>query len=543
MKKVIKVMWGILLPMMLYSQYQWAKIYEGGGNEGHICVQQTMDGGYIVATGYSDVLVIKLNSLGEIEWAKTYGEPPNYEAANWIQQTSDGGYILTGWCYGTHGNPPTPEYSNILILKLNSTGEISWAKIYGQDDQETSDFIYQTSDGGYIVTGKTDGGPGYYDIIVMKLDSNGNVVWAKLYGGSYPEHDPCIIQTSDGGYIFTCETWSFGGWTSHFLVTKLDANGNVSWAKALGVSAYDDVPRCIKQTSDGGYIIAGRSKIYIQPYMEFDPVVMKINSNGEPAWAKRYEMQQYVQANDGANFICPLYDGYVVAGSTEMGVYDSRTFLLKITSDGNLTWGKIYNGIGSNGASCLYIPTNGYIIGGTVYDSIEQRTDIYILKTNSEGIVLSPQGDTCEGFEYSIPVISASFYTNTSVQVTVTSYSPTVSTATQLVTTSVTPAVYTECEPVGIEEVCNCKKGYLSEIEITPSIGKKFKIKYSLLKNTRVKIELYDKAGKIVKKIFEGEKGKGIHYFVFDAKNLVPGKYFCIVKTNFWMKKRSILVK
>ncbi|MHA2635190.1 MAG: InlB B-repeat-containing protein [bacterium JZ-2024 1] len=155
-------------------------------------------------------------------WARTYGWADG-DWAGFIQQTSDGGYIVAGDTYSFGAGS-----RDIWVLKLDANGNVLWQKTYGGANWDGADSIQQTSDGGYIVAGSTYSfGAGYRDIWVLKLDANGNVLWQKTYGGGNWDRAYSIQQTSDGGYIVAGDTYSFGAGSSDIWVLKLDANGNI----------------------------------------------------------------------------------------------------------------------------------------------------------------------------------------------------------------------------------------------------------------------------------------------------------------------------
>jgi hypothetical protein len=214
-----------------YAAVKFAKTYGGTWNDWASSVQQTSDGGYIVLgeTGYYDwntdqsmygILLIKTDANGNVQWAKIYRFPN--AVASYVRQTSDGGYIVAGLEY-FHG----VGYGGILLIKTDANGNVQWAKIYGGTD----DWVYsvqQTSDGGYIVAGGTISfGAGMGDILLIKTDANGNLQWAKTYGGTNWDDAFSVQQTSDGGYIVAGETQSFGAGWSDFLLIKTDANGSI----------------------------------------------------------------------------------------------------------------------------------------------------------------------------------------------------------------------------------------------------------------------------------------------------------------------------
>ena len=211
-------------PMSVKS---FAKTYGGAYDDEAFSVQQTSDGGYIVA-GYEydpwgdDAFLIKTDAKGNIIWAKTYGGT-GWDEAYSVQQTSDGGYIVAGWTrsFGAGRN-------DIFLIKTDAKGNIIWAKTYGGTSSDYANSVQQTSDGGYIVAGETRSfGAGRNDIFLIKTDANGNVQWAKTYGGTSSDYANSVQQTSDGGYIVAGWTYSFGAGNYDIFLIKTDANGNI----------------------------------------------------------------------------------------------------------------------------------------------------------------------------------------------------------------------------------------------------------------------------------------------------------------------------
>jgi murein DD-endopeptidase MepM/ murein hydrolase activator NlpD len=293
-------------------------------------IQQTSDGGYIIAGGtYSfggyDVYIIKLDGNGNIVWEKTFGGS-GYDIANSIQQTSDGGYIVAG---GIHSFGTGEE--DVYIIKLDENGDKLWEKTFGGSGYDIANSIQQTSDGGYIVAGYTNSfGAGYSDVYIIKLDGNGNKLWEKTFGGSDYDAAYSIQQTKDGGYIIAGWTNSFGAGSYDVYVMKLEGNGNIVWAKTFGGSDYDEA-YSIQQTTDGGYIVAGiTSSLGAGSY---DVYVIKLDANGNKLWEKIYGGS----GDDYAWSIQQTTDGgYIVAGWTNsLGAGYSDVYIIKMDSEGN----------------------------------------------------------------------------------------------------------------------------------------------------------------------------------------------------------------
>jgi len=261
----------------------WQKTYGGSSKEWAYSIEQTADGGYIVAgytysfgAGDGDIWALKLNADGSVAWQKTYGGS-NYEYAHSVRQTADGGYILAGHIYSFGAGE-----GDIWVLKLNADGSVAWQKTYGGSSMEWASSIQQTADGGYVLAGHTYSfGAGAWDSWVLKLKVNGNIAWQKTYGGSDYEHAYCIQQTADGGYIMAGSTGSPGTGSCDSWVLKLNVDGSVAWQKTCGASHYE-VAYCVQQTADGGYIMGGHTYSSGVGHLEYPDIwVSRRNSYGE----------------------------------------------------------------------------------------------------------------------------------------------------------------------------------------------------------------------------------------------------------------------
>jgi hypothetical protein len=230
----------------------WTRAYGGQDDEEGNSVQQTTDGGYIIAgytnsfgAGYWDVYLIKTNASGDTLWTRTYGRKSS-DGGNSVQQTSDGGYIIAGWTY-----PQYPEDMNVYLIKTNAQGDTLWTRSYGGSNREEGYSVQETNDGGYIIAGLTNSvGAGDYDLWLIKTDAQGDTVWTKTYGGADNDRGYSVRQTADGGYIIAGLTHSFGPGNAWLLRT--DASGDTVWTRTYGGGFAE-----VQQTTDGGYVIAG----------------------------------------------------------------------------------------------------------------------------------------------------------------------------------------------------------------------------------------------------------------------------------------------
>lgn len=323
----------LLVKMNKLNEIDWQYTYGGTDVDNVQSIKQTTDGGYIVA-GYTksfgvvnfDMWVLKLNSMGNITWQYTYGGT-DYEYAKSVEQTTDGGYIVLGYT-GSFG----AGLHDIWVLKLNQDGTIKWQKTYGTTDLENSYAIRQTSDGGYIISGnKVSPSDNTSDILFIKLDSDGSVKWPKTYGNSGLSFSFSAQETTDGGYIVCGYLDAFGAGGIDVWVFKLNKSGDIQWQKSYGGTG-NDYAYSIIQTSDGGYLVTGSTNSFGSG--GYDMWVLKLNSDGSVQWQNAYGGKNDDSANSYSAY--ETSDGrYIVAGSTKSyGAGGADFWIVTIASDG-----------------------------------------------------------------------------------------------------------------------------------------------------------------------------------------------------------------
>jgi len=227
----------------------WSHTFGGSGSDDSYSGQQTADGGYIIAGSYfgtdADLFLVKMDASGNLLWTKTIGGTGN-EFAYSVQQTNDKGYITTGstTSFGAAGN-------DVYLVKTDSVGTVQWTKTYGGSGDEQGNSVQQTKDGGYIIMGKSNSFlPN--QIYIIKTDPAGDTLWTKTYKGTYGYG---IEQTTDGGYAIA-GMFNVTPINGDMYLLKIDSAGNLQWAKAYG-GGNPDIGYCGRQTADGGYIVSG----------------------------------------------------------------------------------------------------------------------------------------------------------------------------------------------------------------------------------------------------------------------------------------------
>ena len=246
---------------------QWQKTFGGNYDDSGNSVEQTSDGGYIIAgvansylvVGKSDVYLIKTDSAGNMLWQKTFGGNGG-DQANSVEQTSDGGYIIAGYT-----RPYGAEHEDVYLIKTDSNGSMQWQKTFGGNGGDQANSVEQTSEGGYIIAGYMMPYGGKADVYLIKTDSAGNMEWQKTFGGSRDDFGSSAQQTSDGGYIIAGATSSFDAGRYDVYLIKTDPNGNSTWQKTFGGTSSDHGSSG-QQTSDGGYMIAGGTRSFATGY-------------------------------------------------------------------------------------------------------------------------------------------------------------------------------------------------------------------------------------------------------------------------------------
>lgn len=392
---------------------QWDKTIGGSDLDNLTSIKQTTDGGYILGgrsnSGISgdktqanwgtsstmDYWVVKTDATGNKFWDKTFGGSDTDELHSLIQ-TQDGGYLLGGWTLsGISGNKSSALVGmmNYWVVKLDANGNKIWDKTIGGNYTDRLTNLLQMQDGSYVLGGysssgiagnKTQASKGLDDFWIVKLDVNGNIIWDKTLGGNGYDELYSLMPTSDGGFIAGGRSnsglsgdkslASFGSYD--YWVIKLDAGGNKLWDKSFGGSTNDEL-YSLTQTSDGGYLIGGRSNSVISgsktqaPKGSYDYWVIKLDASGNKVWERTLggsgseKMNSLIQMNSG---------DYLVGGFSESGISGDKTqtsngsgdyWIVKLDATGNQLWDKTVGAIGSDWLTSLAQTTDGgFILGG-----------------------------------------------------------------------------------------------------------------------------------------------------------------------------------
>lgn len=361
---------------------QWQRSFGGSANDAAYTVENTPDGGYITAGqiysnngdvttfyGYADCWIVKLTSSGAMQWQKSLGGGLEDEIRS-IKPTSDGGYIAIGNSLSNDGDVSghhgSSSSSDVWVVKLDANGAIQWQKSLGGSDEDRAYSVQITPDEGYVIAGMTYSNDGDVighqsnginaDVWIVKLSSAGTLLWQKCLGGTGLDKANSIKNTSDGGFIVAGYTSSNDGdvyvnhsnISSDFWVIKLSPSGDIQWQKCLGGSD-DEVAMSVETSDDGGYLIGG-----------------------------------YTYSNDGD-----------VTGNHNTDGLESDYWLVKLNATGNIQWQHCYGGTASEYGNALYKnPDGSYAFCGYTMSTDGNITsnhgagDIWVLVVDNNGGII-----------------------------------------------------------------------------------------------------------------------------------------------------------
>jgi len=362
----------------------WHKTFGGSAADGGRSVCETADGGLIIAgytyssgNGSPDVYVIKTDAEGNEVWSKSYGGP-GWEFGNSVCQTQDGHYLVVG--YTTSFGEGSKD---IYLLKLDTAGDTLWTKTYGGPAIDVGRAVCVDGEGNYIICGYTESyGAGEDDVYIIATDKNGDILWLRNYGGERTEMGRSIQSTNDGGFVVAGATGTPGISSSNqdFYLIKTDAFGGSEWRQAFGANVpYPfDFANSAFQTREGGYIIVGDSNIR----SPLDILVIKTDATGNESWQKNYGEAFY----DHGNAICETDEGgYLICGATKVQETNkNELYLVKIDSLGNQIWKKMLGGEGSEWGSYILKAKDGsFIIVGHTSSFGAGNLDVWLLKISN----------------------------------------------------------------------------------------------------------------------------------------------------------------
>jgi len=414
----------IIIPEETFTgEIEFVKTFGGSNEDDAVSVVQSDDGGYAVLGSTksndgdlvgkigndSDYWLLKLDSNGNKLWSKTYGGS-NDDAATNITKTSDGGYLLSGYSRSVDGDVTTNAgFQDYWLIKIDSSGNIQWEKSFGFAGTDQAFKIFEMSNGNYFATGYFDIGACFPDLCPgndvqdtiqvdrnpqhgvgeywgILMDSNGNKLWRRYFGGTNNDRSYDAVETNNGGLLMvgasesndfdiTDDKGSYDFWA-----VRLSENGDKLWTKSFGGSEID-IGYAVTKTLDGNYIMVGDTrssdKDVTISHGNADAWVIKFDDNGNKIWQKSYGGQEF----DSARSIQPLEDGgYVISGSTRSNNGDisnnngqNDLWIFIIDEDGAMAFSATFGGSNLDfGNHAIQVNNNKIIaVGNTESNDID----------------------------------------------------------------------------------------------------------------------------------------------------------------------------
>jgi hypothetical protein len=305
------------------------------------------------------VYLVKLNDNGDSVWTRTYGSPDIWEEGWDICATNDGGYVVAGFIGQENVS------TDIVLLKLDSLGDLEWERTYGGPDVEEANAVKQTPDGGYVVVGKTHSfGFGAVNTYIIRTEVDGDTLWTKTYGGVFNEVGQDVVILADSGFAVVSSNTSDGPGPTAIELRQLDENGESIWVRRYGGSSLD-VPFSLIPCRPSGYLIGGTSRSFTSS-TKTDAYIIRVSSEGDSLWMRTYG---YPDSSEAFFATSQLQDGGFIfvgfTGYTSEVTDFASIYLVRTDSLGDLEWSGVYGGFDHQAAEDVLITQdNGLLVCG-----------------------------------------------------------------------------------------------------------------------------------------------------------------------------------
>ncbi len=360
--------------MPLLGQINWERFYGGNGEDAGFALNRASDG-FIIAghtnssgNGGFDFFLVRIDENGDTLWTRTAGGSDD-DFSRCVISTEDGGFLVSGLTYSFGaGN------SDVFVVKYNSSGDTLWTRTFGGS---IADEIYSIIEhnGSYVLAGRTYSfGAGNFDVYVIALNSDGDSLWTRTYGGTITDGANSIINAEDG-FLIVGYTYSFGHGNYDVYVIRIDSSGSVLWQRTYGGSD-DDVGTSAVACDDGGFIIGGYT--YSFTHGADDIYLIKIDSLGNLIWQRNF-------GGSGIDEIHALKRvGNLIFGAGVTESYGSGrrdAYVIAINGNGDMVWDETFGYSGNDGAYDIALARNGNLVI-TGYSNRYGSYDVYSVNFN-----------------------------------------------------------------------------------------------------------------------------------------------------------------
>ncbi len=545
MKKLLLILFFLnLLSVCSFSQVvsqQWARRYVNAYSDfGKFVVTDNTGNVYIVggkgiANNTVDILIIKYNSVGVEQWAVTYAGPGgSQDVANWMWVDGSGNVYVTGSSIGG-GNTE----NDIITLKYNSSGVLLWAARYngaGADTQEFGQSMGVDASGNVIVLGR--GGP-TYDIILIKYNSSGQQQWLSTYSGNSSNVQDYAnqLEIDASGNYYIIGSVADTSFDFRMTTIKFSNSGSFLWAKrfyGFGYSGTEGFDLAVDYNNNNVYVTGTNSQVGAK-----DIITVGYNSGGTELWSKKYDN---MNGDDVPSYI--VTDGirvYVTGYSIgfNSGVYSNDYVTLGYSTSGGELWTSRYNGPGNGFDNAYFITIDNvgsvYVTGASTGLS-PNGLDYATVKYSASGNQLwveryNNANDNGNDYAYGI-------YVDNSYNVYVTGASYSAANNYDCYTIKYAPLVGIQSQGNEIPNQFSLSQNYPNPFNPTTDIH------FAIPKSSFVKLVIFDLLGRELEIIVNENLSAGTYNVDWDASKYSSGVYVYKLETeNFSEIKKMVLVK
>jgi len=402
MKKLLPVFFFLLLVFAAHAQ-QFQRLYGGVNQEISLVAFPAPSGGiyFLGATtsaglGVADPSLMKLDDDGQVLWARTIGEI-YYDVAGAMTLATDGGLVCAGSTKSFNGN----TLDDLYFFKVDSLGDLVWSKTFSAGDLDVASAVLRTADGGYAITGFTRIAAVNH-VLLIRTDANGDTLFTRIYGGADSNQGVEFLETADGGFVIIGKTFTQSLGESDILMLRTDAAGDLVWAKSFGESLWDEGAGIIT-LADGNYFISGSTISFGQG--DFDILLMKTDTSGNILWGKTYggtktDASYTARENSDGSIVASGYTNSLGYGHNlrmsdldgalggDRGDDSTNVFLMKVNAVGDTIWTRTYgDGAQDEAFHFSKMPDGGYLLPGvsTSYTNTTDSTQMLVIRTDSLG--------------------------------------------------------------------------------------------------------------------------------------------------------------
>jgi hypothetical protein len=308
-------------------------------------------------------------------WSRTYGGNYN-DYAKAIISSNDGNFLLLGntWTYGS-------GLTDMWLVKVNPQGDTIWSHAYGGSDFDFADAIVAAGDGGFLLAGQTYTFLAGENMFLIKVNSQGELLWSHTFGGFHDEIANAIIPAGDGCFLLAgvSEQETFTGQGKVALI-KVGQHGDSLWMRSYDYSGvYEDWANAIIPSGDGGFLLAGGTGFY--GFTSLNGLLVKVNSQGDSLWSRTYGGSNHTEINS----LIPTSDGcFLLGGWTSVpGTGIVEMHLIKVDFQGDVLWSHTYTGGGSEEINAIVPFGNGFLLAGGGYSNFD--TYVQLIKIDNQG--------------------------------------------------------------------------------------------------------------------------------------------------------------